>query len=35
MSGAQAAVNAIEAMRKEAGKVRTIQEYHHEIGIGR
>jgi len=35
MSGAQAAVNAIEAMRKEAGKVRTIQEYHQEIGIGR
>jgi len=35
MSGAQAAVNAIEAMRKEAVKVRTIQEYHQEIGIGR
>jgi len=32
MSGAQAAVNAIESMRRDAGRVRTIQEYHGEIG---
>jgi len=28
---AQAAVNAIEAMLKEEGRVKTIQEYHGEI----
>ncbi|MFH2074513.1 MAG: carbamoyl-phosphate synthase large subunit [Pseudomonadota bacterium] len=31
ISGAQAAVNAIEAMLKEEGRVKTIQEYHGEI----
>lgn len=31
VSGAQAAVNAIEAMLKEEGRVKTIQEYHGEI----
>jgi carbamoyl-phosphate synthase large subunit len=31
ISGAQAAVNAIEAMLKEEGRVKTIQEYHNEI----
>jgi len=30
-SAPQAAVNAIEAMLKEEGRVKTIQEYHGEI----
>jgi carbamoyl-phosphate synthase large subunit len=32
LSGAQAAVNAIKAMKKEETKVKTIQEYHEDIG---
>ena len=32
LSGAQAVVNAIEAMKRGEDNVKTIQEYHHDIG---